>query len=546
MATYACVLSFQSLSAPGTQTVSGVVDAQTGAAFTPVALLPLGGYADSLNALCTSTSTWHMDMGLHHWGEGKGGAAGCGAFQYNHITLGPIKVCSGADATGYALMDTLPFLFFGGMITGTGYVSAVRSGEFDVTWVSATRASYRTVLVLGGTDWDLKVHTSIVNGTQTTASKARGVLWLNSLTNYGSGLASATGAGARTMGFGFDVDGSNRGCVAQVAVSQGPNYRTQLFDRIIAEINQTTGAISTGSPTVSAWGGTSGFTISGATGALSSKGLSFSGADVQVASGRFTVPASDGSFSVNLGLGAKFVILMGVGAASSGAVRSDQASICLGWTDGSAQHSFWTGEAWTTIGVPLVGGRYLSTSSLWRMATPSGGTTAFSNVLTLTNLSTALGTMTLSASSTDGTSPEVLWFAVGAATSGGTGVILKADQPGVGVDDGEMFLSYIVSGAFKASGRLSRMAQLREPVITGRETDATVQATLIKDFGLSSPSDTVVMTGVGETHVSKRVEGLQEADMRILQVKLGDQNPTADYWSIDKFTGDTDPEGESS
>ena len=546
MALYSCILAFQSLASPGTQTVSGVVDAQTGISFTPEVLIPLGGYADVLNAVTNTDSRYHLDVGLHKVSAGAGGAKGTGSYQYNIFFPSPtyLKIDDSFDGTGYAFMDSAPFIFFGGLIYGTGYVSATASGSFDITWTAAARTSYRTVLVLGGTTWDLAVHPGISNTTYATASRARAALWFSGFNTYGTAKSAASGAGGTNMGLGFDVDGSNRGALSHFSQNQSTNARVQVFDRIDAQTDLA--AITSGTPIVSAWGGTSGFTVSGASGALTALGLSFSGTDVRAKSGRFNVPAANGSFSVTLGINAKFVILMGVGAASSAAVRTDQASNCMGWTDGVSQHSFWTGESTSGNGSVLTGARYLSTTSLWQNATPNGASTAFVNVLTMTSLS-SLGTLSLTLSGTDGTTPEVLWFAVGSAVAAtGTTKILVADKTGVGPDDDEQFLSYVISRAQIVGKFLGQMGQVREPTLTGRETGATLQATLIKDFGLSTVSDTVVMTDTGETHTPQKFENLQEADIRVLQVKLGDPSPSATYWSLDKLSIGVDDEGESS
>lgn len=518
---------------PFTETITGVNDATTGVQFSVRTMILLGGNTAGVNTLSyhgmasgnsAGDSGYHWDLGfMHDASQGSSGGGVCHDFN--------LKIASGADGYGYAFMDTWPDIFFGGYIAGFGYVHNVAPGQFDITWDRRDRSGdSKIVLCIGGSDYSMKVQQGVVDGAIATADVPQGLIQFTSAYSSSAGSGPAVTAAGGT---GYPLGWASRdvnGTTLQDSGSQGGNDREFWTDRF-----NYVGAH------VTAWGPSS-FTVAGASGGGGAL-LAFLGSTVVVKAGRFTAPAVDGNVSFNMGLNARFVIVQSVGlaAASDGIVDTAQASNCVGFIDRAlAQISYWTGDKTVGNGVPILGARYLSNSTAIRTGTPNAGSTTFANIGTITSISNS-GAATAAFTNTDGTQPEVLWFAVG-TESIPEAPILKSD--GGGLDFDTVYDAYVKTRAVFPGGALGQLGHVRESYLTGRPTDATIQLTVHEDFDLRTPTAEVEMTGTGAL-VTKKFEASQDADIQVVQFKLGDAEPTDDLWSLDKFTVIRHKDGEA-
>lgn len=392
-------------SAPFTETISGINDAATGTPFAVRTMLLLGGNiaADTLgyhgvaSSYSAGDSSYHWDWGFMH--DAVGGAQGGGIC--NDFAL---KIASGADGYGYPFMDTWPDIFFGGYIGGFGYVNNVVAGAFDVTWNRRDRSGdAKIVLCIGGSDYSIDQFDGAVSGTNGVSDVPQGLIQIPvKVTTLGAGSA-LTGAGGTGFGVGWDTRDGARARTTQESDSQGGNSREYWIDRF-----------DYGGGYVSAWG-TSDYTVASGGGA-GGRQVVWCGEGIVVKAGHFTIPAVDGDVTFDLGCNAKAVIFQTVGLTLAQAASSDTsaAAICCGFVDPAlSQASYFTGDT-TNGNVALKGARWLSSSSIARTALADGASTVFANIAEVTSLDVS-GAITVTVTDTDGTTPEVIWLAIGRA-----------------------------------------------------------------------------------------------------------------------------------
>lgn len=138
--------------------------------------------------------------------------------------------------------------------------------------------------------------------------------------------------------------------------------------------------------------------------------------DLILTSGRTGLqPTSNGTQVVDLGLAADAIFMMWTGREASGATSGPSAMMANGWTNGTTQQGFWTGEATNGNTPPLLGARYLSSDTILRAGTPNGLSTTFDAVASITNIDRVAGTATITWSATDATQREWKLFAIGPA-----------------------------------------------------------------------------------------------------------------------------------
>lgn len=408
---YSCV---KVITPPGTgastftETFTGINDAATGVPFVVRTMFVLGGNAfkDSLSywGMASSNSAgdsaWHYDTGFYHDSlQGDNGQGECNDFS--------IKCMSGANGYGFGFMDTWPDIFFGGYIGGFGYINNVVAGGFDVTWSRRDRAGdSRVLLCFGGSEYDIHTLAGASNGTvgppvNPLPGIPQGIVQLAvALSSPGAGPA-VTGAGGGTLTMGWDTRDGNRGTMETNCGNQNGNSSIWYSDRMCSP-----GAH------VTRWG-TTDYDIAGGNGGGGTQ-IVWCGTDLVCKAGRFAAPATNSSVTFNMGLKAKGVIFQTAGTSADSVYDTSRSSGCIGYVDPAlSQASFWTGE--TAVGVtvsPLLGGRYISSHDVIRTSSANGAATTFQNIGTVSYMDTT-GEITIDFTNTDGTTPEIIWFAVG-------------------------------------------------------------------------------------------------------------------------------------
>lgn len=456
-----------------------------------------------------------------------------------------IKCASGGIGAGYSIVDLQADLFFAGSIQRQAKITNVQSGSFDITYTQNDRSGDTIfITVLGGSDLNVDIFHLMDVGTYTTTAIPKGVLNFTGEFALAASGGMATGAGGGDLGYGWDTPDGNRGALNQRVFNQGGNVRYQRTDA--CSVNCDAYGALDGLPIVSSWNALS-YTVSGPTTAHRVNQFAFSGANIVCKAGNFDIPVANGNFTVSLGVSARWIKLATNGAPANTAVRTDQSQIATGWTNGVTHVGMWAGES--AVGnVSILGARYLSNNSLIRTATPNGGSTTFANILTFVSLSSD-GLLTLNLANSDGTQPQVIWFAMGASSSTPTSTKIFQvdvdDEDSVGLDYDTPYQAYIISRAKLPSGELGKLGAVRESYLTGRSTAADIQLTLIRDFGKANLTSTVAMAAATTgTHVTKKFEDAREADIGIVQFKLGDAAPIENAWSLDSFHAQTQKEGE--
>jgi len=398
---YACVKVISPIGGtpPFFEDFTGVNDAKTGTPFAITAAFLMGGYCPP-NALTYygtfDDSSFHWDLGFYHTTQqGSQGGGTCADFA--------LKICSGADGYGYALMDTFPDIFFGGYIGGFGYINNVVPGGFRVNWDRRDRAGDAKIMLCVGLDSDpnvgIEINGNAVNGTYGFAKKPQGfITWPTVFGSPGSGPA-VTGAGGTGWGLGWNSIDNNRGHLVDSAGSQGNNSCQQWTDRF-----------EPGGAFISAWNPLS-YTISSGTGARYPQAV-LTGINGRTASGSFRIPPTDGLYSFTNTINAVFMMFATVGLAP-GTFDNVNSSGCIGIADGVNQASYWTGES-TQGNNPLKGARFLSTSKVLRNGLANNAATTQKNIGNVVSISET-GTVVMNFTNTDGTSPEVIWTAWGTA-----------------------------------------------------------------------------------------------------------------------------------
>lgn len=415
---------FASRVGTGVQTVNGIVD-KDGAAFTPSLIIFI--HTESV----VNTLDWGDDLsnsladnrGMARLGQGASGSiADIGRFG--------VKTASTGFGSGRSLLDLQADLFFGGNFQGQGYVSDIRSGEFDITWTQQNRGGYAILMTcFGGSDMTLEVIQNTLNGLHTTTDVPQGIFFWGAFNGMGNVPGSAViGGGGNSILTSFDTRDGNRGIAAYTVANQGSNSRGTSTTRSLSNLTVAPAWSNTG--LVSAWGANS-YTISGY-GSSSNAALVFQGANIKVATGSFRAKATTGSQTITTGVKAKWLVLVSTGTPPSATPFGSSANFSMGWADGTRQGCMWVGETSNHNVNPINGARYLSDSQILRLGTAARGSTTFQNIAEVTDISD-FGTFTVNWITADGSEPEVLWFVVGeAADVMGTVQIAKVWSDTVG------------------------------------------------------------------------------------------------------------------
>lgn len=421
MALYACVKNFSFAAVatvPYNQVVTGVVDPQTGIAFEGHTFI-LFNCSSTLNNFGPVVTT---DAGtLFNCGIARGTTEGASAGVGDILALGSTKVISGCGLGRYSICTNGPSLFFGGSILDIGYISAIAAGSFTITWDLRTDLLFLpvvTCLILGGDGWNIDIANTTWNSVNSTAGAPQGVLEILALSTYSSSFSSGTGAGGANQGIAW---ATKDGIYGSASYNEGnDNARIQLHDRTsVALIPGLTPVQDSGVPIVSDWGANSwtGAGAGGGTGVPSHISLAFSGDGVICKAGTFDAPIIDGSLAIDLGVDPMFVIFASAGMVDSTDPNGVQMSISIGWTDRDNVGSIWTAEdSLQFTGLPpLHGSEYLSDSILTLSAVPNRSSTVPHNKMTIDPITGHDGIIHVNFDDTDGTEPNIIWFAVGVA-----------------------------------------------------------------------------------------------------------------------------------
>ena len=425
MAVQACVLTFNVRSGTGTQTVTGVVD-QNGNPFVGKFFFILGGQV----AVDTLTAGGSANVNSYIWDMGvdNGTYAGASAQGDNVFQFPPTKIASGGVGNGGAFLDFQSDIFFGGTQQRNGYVSAIRSGEFDITFTLNNRTGDAYMVAVLGGDVDVNLYptgvasqTTMRGGTTyPTVSTPKGLWTLQVQAPQAARNSPTTGAGGGASGFGFQtVDGSKgyiSGIVGNFSQSGGANSRYQSTAEASADIGLTVGS-DTNKLSVATWG-SSDFTTDVTTATGNGRiPVAFSGASVRCASGAFTQVTATGTQTIDTGINPRLLLFLTVGAPANAAVQVGTSMLTVGMGTPTQQHCFWTAESAT--GSPLTGARYLASNAVLKFGDPAGASSTLANVATLSSVTTD-GTVTLTWSSVSGAANQILWFALGEDPPRGT------------------------------------------------------------------------------------------------------------------------------
>lgn len=398
----ACVKTVTSRTGTGVQTVTGIVD-QDGVAFVGklAFFVSVGATLDTLSYQTGANITAMV------WNYGAATETLGASSSFGSIDQFFSKICSTGDTRRYCLGDYQPDVFFGGNWQGYAYVSDFRSGEVDLTYSLNNRGGWGFMMVvLGGDDLTVDMAASLLSGATATTGEPVAVLAMGASYEMDAATAATTAAGGSQVTWGWDTRDFARGVGASNVVNQGGNGRGQLTSRMFTSIS---GGSFSGAPYVSAWGGSS-YTISDGY-AVDCNRFAFSG--VRAYAGTASLRTTPGAQTIALGIAAKWVKIVAVGIEESASVDTAQFQMSTGWTDGTRQSCAWVGETASTS--PITGARYLSTSSIIRIAGAGavGGSTAFSAVASVTSIDNEAGSITLDVSVADGTPYQLLIFALG-------------------------------------------------------------------------------------------------------------------------------------
>ncbi len=318
------------------------------------------------------------------------------------------SVASGESHGDHSIIDQWADNFNGVQIYRKAYVSAVRSGEFDVTYdLNVRNGDTELVLALGGSGLDISFTSNSVSGTYSTPSKPQGMLCIPVPIPAASGFTTG-GAGGQNMSYGFATREGIHGASNLLVANQGQNWSGQRTDAFNNSIDDSVGTYLT-LPSVSAWTDDS-FTIAG--GPSFGAPMAICGTNVRTAGGVLTQPAVTGLQQFTTGINARAIFFWSVGQLASTSVSSTVGQHNTGWATPSSQVGYWCGERMVGNGGSCYGVRYESDSSVLRFGTPEGAATVFNSVASLFAISDE-GTATLNWETVDGTARQIIWFAIG-------------------------------------------------------------------------------------------------------------------------------------
>ncbi len=395
-----CVLTFDTRSGTGVQTITGVVD-NTGVAFVGKVFLFQSAYAP-LNTLTSGAAPINRYMDSRGVDTGTLRSALLAVDVYSGFNF---KDGYGSLSLGdYSLIDTAT------TVQRTASITAIRSGEFDLTYATNARTGDAVlVLVLGGDDLTT-AFTNTINGTYVTAAKPQGILALPVPTPAVSG-GTSTSAGGHSVSWGFATRDGVYGTSVLNVVSQGDNFSAQRTTAWSSAIDPTTGVLGS-LATIAAWGDLS-FTI--ANGQAATIPLALCGDQVRTSGGRLVQPLTAGTQIFDTGIAAKVILFFSVGQVEATTVYSTSGQQVTGWATPTSQVGFWAGEREVGNTSPSYGARYLSNASVLRFGTPNGSSTTFHSVASVDSISQTTGQVALTWTSVDGVAREILWFAIGEA-----------------------------------------------------------------------------------------------------------------------------------
>lgn len=416
-----CVIAVNALSGTGTQSFDGVVrDASSGALFTPTFFLIQGGYAA---ANTVTSGVFPLNYASDMTGADTGVVRAANFQADTQPPLPTVKITSHAQSLGdYSILDYTAGAAFGGTIHRKAKIVNIRSGGFDIQYDQNDRTGDVLLLVCFGGDGLAVQNVSNAGGgvrddTYTSPETPHGLLIWGNMPRLSAGGATATAvASALNQFFGWDsresaVRGSISSLLLNFATGTTFNYGGQRTDCFAATLT-TAGAWNAARPIVSDWAA-DGFTISGVGTSLNAQfGAMFCGADILTAAGTVTQPLTTGAQVFSTGINAKWIIFAS-GGPSDSSITTPAYQTVRGWSDGVNQGGYWGSESAGGSG-PYVGARYLSTNRVLQWGTANGTSTVFDTVARLTAL-TSDGTAELTWDTVDGSSREVLWFAVGEA-----------------------------------------------------------------------------------------------------------------------------------
>ncbi len=416
MAAYSCVQVFEEGvdTAPFTQTVTGVNDGRTGTPFEAHTIL-FFGCLSPVNDFYPNS--WPANIGgyQYHIGIARNTTHGGAISGSSLLAFGIGKFCGGGTATRNSLLTALAG-GFGSTLQDVGYLSAVAAGSVDITWTTKTTYGFSTTrmaLFLGGSDWNIDIDTNY-NGVHATTDAPQGVLAITGLNTYGTAFSAAAGGAISDTGMGWAIRDGVVGSANMVVINQQGNLRSQLSDRLPISMAEGPPRVTSGTPIVSSWDPTS-YTITGEGGEAGTPIglLAFSGAGIICSSGVFSAPATDSDYELDLQLDPYFVLFASVGNVVSSSVDTAQGTISYGWTDRINVCGAWTGENIVGNVSPQHGAAFMSDQYLIQTATPDGLNSILSNKMALAPILGTDGLADLTFTDTDGTTPSIIWFAVG-------------------------------------------------------------------------------------------------------------------------------------
>jgi hypothetical protein len=388
----ACALVIAARSGAGVQTVTGVVD-RDGAPFAGKAFVFQG------NGILNT-----IEGAGRHFNGFDDGVSVRRSDGFEDANFAGFKGCSGGSSGDYSVLSMHMQSQFGGATYRLAYVSAVRVGEFDLTYDTNTLTGDSFVaLILGGNDLDVtvgNVSATSPGNTITPGFAPVAAIFKSQLLTTGTAIASG-GGGA---GWGWAIDDDTQMAIATRDHDLAGNDRLQLTDRA-----QTSGTASRLATFAS-----NHYSLSIGGGAASCGHLTVGG--VSRATGSFS-RSSTGTEVVTCGIDAKAILLIGVAVPSGAGALTDRMSLSFGIaTHTGAQAAYWTGQQ--NVGTPFpggppLGGRYLSNADLLIAGTPNGVGTTVDVKARLSAVDSVNGTFSLNFLLNDGVTREWLWLALG-------------------------------------------------------------------------------------------------------------------------------------
>jgi hypothetical protein len=407
-----CTLFVDSRTGTGAQTVTGVVD-RDGNPFIGKAFIFQGSTFKNV------ISYWAAGGG-HLFSQYDGAIYNSG---YDGLTASTrlsngfgdgdllgIKQNSGGSAGDHSLLYCHTQAAFGGAIRRMGYITAVRSGEFDLQYdVNSTDPDTFNVTILGGDDLDVSFQRQDAFKTITPGFTPVVALLKNQLLFSSSAIS---GGGGASWGWALD-DGSQMSMGTQL-VDLGTNWSAYFTDKPVFTINNTTGAIS--STNTITFGPSSWSYVNNVPGI----GAPLTLGGCVAACGTITQPSVTGFQTYTPGIDPKFIFIVGTGGTASG-VADNLCSVSTGVSDTVRQSAYWTAEREKLVTAPGFAGnpksaRYIDNTNIIVYGTSANASSTIDVTAKLSDIDSETGTFTLHWTKVDGTSRQWLWLVIGDPT----------------------------------------------------------------------------------------------------------------------------------